>query len=299
MKGGSINLIDGAHLDSTLDVTNGGSWDGFGSVAGKVTASNGAFTVSDGANLTASSGVSVKASGSLAGSGTITGSVNYTSNANSNFGGDIAGANSTLSVNTTAKLELSGVNTYRGATTVSQGTLLVSGALQNTASLAISGGATVELAASNAINNAAPITLTNATFKVDSNVTENLGDLTIGEGNSTLQLGDGGTIVKFADSSMNVWNGTLTILNWNGSSDGNGSDQIFFGDSAILTAYQLADITFKFGTADGIGFESVGATQLSNGEVVALAVPEPQTWTMLVGAMGVLLIFRRRGFCSR
>jgi autotransporter-associated beta strand protein len=188
---------------------------------------------------------------------------------------------------------LSATSGYTGATTVSGGTLIVSGALSATASLSVSNGATLELAANNALNAAAPLTLAAGTLQTLANQVQSLGNLTIGTGASTLTLGLTGSILNFADSSTNTWTGTLAITNWNGSRGGSGSDQIFIGSSADLTLAQLADITFTNGTVNGISFASSPATQLADGEIVA-AIPEPGTWAMLLSGIGALAVWQRR-----
>ncbi len=188
---------------------------------------------------------------------------------------------------------LSATSGYTGATTVSGGTLIVSGALSATASLSVSNGATLELAANNALNAAAPLTLAAGTLQTLANQVQSLGNLTIGTGASTLTLGLTGSILNFADSSTNTWTGTLAITNWNGSRAGSGSDQIFIGSSADLTLAQLADITFTNGTVNGISFASSPATQLADGEIVA-AIPEPGTWAMLLTGIGALAVWQRR-----
>jgi autotransporter-associated beta strand protein len=76
--GGIINLSNPGNITGTLDV-NGGNWNGSGTVAGAVTASSGTFTIGTGANLTATSGVTVASTAKLAGQGTITGAVQFTS----------------------------------------------------------------------------------------------------------------------------------------------------------------------------------------------------------------------------
>jgi hypothetical protein len=115
-----------------------------------------------------------------------------------------------------------------------------------------------------------------------------------------LTLGATGSIIDFADSSANApnWTGTLAINDWNGASLGGGSDQVFIGSTADLTAGQLADITFVNGTEDGNSFTSMGATQLANGEIVA-AVPEPDTLAMMLAGTAMLGVWQRRRRTSR
>ena len=191
---------------------------------------------------------------------------------------------------------LTNADSYTGSTTVSAGTLVVSGSLTGTTGVSVTGG-TLQLAANNALNTAGRITLGGGTLQTLANQTQsNLSDLTVTSGSSTLTLGSTGSILNFADSSANTWTGTLAISNWNGSSTGGGSDQIFIGNSShLLTPQQLADITFINGTVDGNPFTTDGAAQLSTGEIVAIAtVPEPATWGMMLSGAGMLALLRRR-----
>ena len=187
-------------------------------------------------------------------------------------------------------------NPYTGTTTVNGGTLVVSGSLTGTTAVSVNNsGSVLELGAPNALNNAVTLTLNNGTFDANGK-SETIASLT-STGNSTLDLGIGATsILHFANSSAQSWSGSLTILDWNGSSTGGGSNELFFGSNASgLTAGQIAMISFLNPTIDGVTETgSFDATLLSDGELVATAVPEPGTWAMLVSASGLLLLIRRR-----
>jgi len=174
---------------------------------------------------------------------------------------------------------------------VNSGTLEVSGSLSGTASVSVN-NATLSLAASNALYQGAPITLSTGVLQVFAAENEALGNLTLGAGASNLTLGGSSDTITFADSSANTWSGTLTINDWSGLSVGGGTDEIFIGSSADLSPAQLADITFLNGTVNGQAFGTAEAIQLSDGELVA-AVPEPGTWEMLLGGLCVLVVCRR------
>jgi autotransporter-associated beta strand protein len=79
-------------------------------------------------------------------------------------------------------LTLSGADSYTGGTTVSAGTLDVTGSLSKTISLFGSGsGSTIELASNDDINHAARVTLgSGSTLQILANLTETMSDLTRG-----------------------------------------------------------------------------------------------------------------------
>jgi hypothetical protein len=75
-------------------------------------------------------------------------------------------------------------------------------------------------------------------------------------------------VVHFANSSSVVWSNqqTLLIANWNGSANGGGQHQVYFGsDSSGLTAQQLSQIQFKSPNGQS---GNVPAQILSTGEIV-------------------------------
>jgi hypothetical protein len=83
--------------------------------------------------------------------------------------------------------------------------------------------------------------------------------------NGTISLGGSSPVVRFADSSALNWdaNSRLTIDGWSGSSTGNGSTQIYFGNSSGgLTPAQLSQIVFS------VGPNLYSAKILSTGEIV-------------------------------
>ena len=306
---GAINLGSTGSIGGTLGVT-GGNWNGLGTVAGQVTSSSGNFNIGSGANLTASTGVNVTGGtiSSTDSTGTITGSVNYTSSASSTFNGVIAGSGNTLTLNNpAAMLTLGGTNTYTGATTITSGTLVagVTNALKNTASVTVNNTGTLMLGASGAINSAASVTLAGGTFNAQGNSqgsadptpstgapTAGLGALTLSQ-SSTLDFGtsSSNSVIAFAASGAQSWNGTLTILDWNGvigspdTTPGAGQDALYIGSdntSASLTGTQLGEIQFD------IGNSVYGAGQAADGEIFALGtnpVPEPST---VFGAVALL-----------
>lgn len=181
-------------------------------------------------------------------------------------------------------------NTYTGATTVSGGTLELAKSSGVTSiagsAITVNSGGTLLLASNNQINNAANLTLNSGILSTGESVgySETLGTLTL-SGTSSIDLGTAAHLLQFANSSAlsGSWSGTLTINGWTGIPETSGtSGQIFFGNNASgLTSGQLAMISFT-----GFG---PGAMLLTSGELVPVAVPEPETILaalLIAGAVG-------------
>ena len=111
----------------------------------------------------------------------------------------------------------------------------------------------------------------------DSSITvgpgsQQLGELQLSTGgstNSTFTLSSGASALRFANSSSLAWSSgaMLIISNWNGSTSGGGSQQIFFGsDNTALTSQQLSQIRFQ--NPAGFVPGSYPATILASGEIV-------------------------------
>lgn len=106
---------------------------------------------------------------------------------------------------------------------------------------------------------------------VERTAGEQLGQLQLGSGtnSSSLNLPSGACVLRFADSSAIVWatGGRLTIQNWSGSTNGGGSQRVFFGTSASgMTAQQLSQV--QFSNPAGLAIGTYSARILSDGEVV-------------------------------
>ena len=237
------------------------------------------------AGLTGTSGTTIRNHTSTSATLTITSGTN-------SFSGKIidTGTGSTSLVNAGGTLTLShAANDFKGSTTVSAGTLLVSGGLTATSGIIVSGGM-MSLGASEALNNAASLTLSGGTFSTGATTgfNETLGTLDLNTAASlTLALGTGVHTLTFANSSAIDWTGsTLTITGWTGTAGSSGTaGKIFFGSNASgLTAGQLSQINFS-------GYSN-GATILSTGEIVA--VPEPSTWALLAFSLTSVVVLRRR-----
>jgi type VI secretion system secreted protein VgrG len=265
------------------------------------TASNSGITIENGAGLTTiSTDLVLKGSSQ-------TMAVNNAAGLriNGSISGDIG-----LTKTGTGILTLAATNTYTGTTTVSGGTLKAdaAGALGATSSIVINSGGTLLLsqsgsATTNRINDSSTMTLNGGTFNTGglsernlagSVVTPGIGAVTL-LSSSIIDMGNGASVLAFANSSAQVWTGTLTILNWSGSSlTGGGTDQLFFGtDSSGLTDTQLAQIAFYSDAGDT--FLGTGRFIGDGGEVV---VPEPSTWLAGALVLGFIGFTQRRRLTS-
>ena len=262
---------------------------------------NGATTINSGATLQLGNGAT-GGDGTISSSNGITdnGTLIYNRFGDLTSGVAITGTGGVVKIGAGIEL-LSANNNYTGGTSVTAGTLEVSGQLSGTVSVSVSNNATLELASNNTLNGFAHLSLSAGTLQVVASENQYLGDLTVGAGVSTLSLGATGDILNFLDSSANTWTGTLAITNWNGNGadlGGGGSDQILFTEAngttpAFLTSAELADISFVNPTIDGVAHTSTyGAVQLADGELVA-AIPEPGTWAMMLAGAGMLFVLRR------
>ncbi len=120
--------------------------------------------------------------------------------------------------------------------------------------------------------------------------------------NGTISLGNQPLVLRFVDSSPLNWdsNSRLTIEGWSGSYFGNGSNQIYIGNtSGGLTPSQLSQVRFLNPVGSPPGYYD--ARLLSNGEVVPVSAAALQssrsgerlvlTWTgnyQLLSATNVL-----------
>ncbi len=258
-SGRILNLAGG-----TLDATSGDIAVGNGTNKLAVNI-NGDFTFGGTNSLNLGTGATTL--GTAAGT-TRTITANGTTNALT-LGGVIANGTTANSLKKagTGTLILGGANTFDGLTTVSGGTL--------------------RIAAGERIANASDLVLDGGTFDTGG-FTESM-DLLALSNSSAIEFGAGTSIVNFTALGTFDTTKTLQLLGWSGLDTGSGTDQLFVGASAALSASELAAIQFVNPTNYLPG--TYGATQLSSGEIVI--VPEPASLGLLAMA-GMGLLRRRR-----
>jgi fibronectin-binding autotransporter adhesin len=198
-----------------------------------------------------------------------------------------------LSKTTSGTATLSGANSYSGATSVSEGTLeaTVDGALGSTSAVNINGGTLLLKksggGSSTIVNDSAAFTLNGGILKLEDDITEQVGTLTLSS-SSTIDLNALGTI-KFAASSLASWtNGAvLSIHNWVLD-----SATVYFGNSASgLGGGQPAAGQILLYSGAGTGL--LGTAELdSNGQLIT-PIPEPGTVAVVV-LLGLFLAWRER-----
>lgn len=263
--------------------TNGAIGSGFLTVSGG-TFSSGSYTQSVGA-------VTLD-SGAITGSGTITGT-SY-SVLSGSISATLAGS-AALTKSSAGTVTLSGSNSYTGATVISGGSLVLGNtggpAISQSSGITVTNSSQLVLGASNQIGDSVPLILGGGTLLTGDSTTgyaDDLGTLTL-SANSTIDLGSSTTtrnLVFDASNAISWTSGqTLTIANWQGTTNGGTYGRIYFGsDSNGLTSSQLAQISFD------ISGTLYGAKILSTGELVIgdpVPIPEPRVY---LGA-AVLVLF--------
>ena len=217
--------------------------------------------------------------------------------------GGISGSGGAIK-NGTGTLDLSGSNSFTGATTVNSGTLeaAAANALGSTSSVVVNTGGSLLVTAGNSINNAAGLTLAGGTLTMNGTFNESLGALTLAA-NSIIDLeGFDGTLTF---SGLGDWsaNTTLSITNWSGVNkygtpvgSGVANRHVVFANTTGLNSY-LDRISFYSGDF-GQGFAGTAfQIGLNPGPAEIAPVPEPETWVtaviLIVGGL-VWMIRRQR-----
>lgn len=225
-------------------------------------------------------------------------------------------ATSGLTKTGSGTLELAAANTYSGATTVSAGTLLVSGSIASSAAT-IQTGATLALAS----GTAGSVTIDSGAFLAGSGTVGNTtvnGTLAIGNSPGTLTLSDGatltlgsGSVSNFEFTSSGFGLGTYDLVA--GTAGGSPESVIFNGTlnlaftgtgytagTDVVRIFDLTSLSGSFTSINVTGLDTFGLTAEFNAttgyiSLVTSTVPEPSTFALLGGAASLLLAnFRRR-----
>ncbi len=298
--------LGGGMIVGDLTFSNNASVSADSTVTGLVTSNSGTFTIGSGANLTAG-GLNVTGGTIAADSGTstIASSVNYTSGSSSTFAGVIAGTGNTLTMNAAATtLTLSGVSTYTGATNVTAGSLVVNGSISNSVLTTVSSGATI--AGSGTVG---AITVQSGGFINPGNspgildtgdytqvglYTAEIEGLTAGNlaGNhdqinvtGTVNIAGGSLSTLF--STFTPVNGNMIFILLNDGTDAITGTYTGLAQGAVAATYSGFDWQISYTADSGTG------AFLGGNDIALMAVPEPNV-AALLGALGGILLFRRR-----
>ena len=287
----------------------------------------GLTTINTGATLQLGNGTSGN-DGSIASTSGITnnGSLIYNPFGNLSSGAPISGNGSVTKIGPGSQI-LSGNNSYLGATTVTAGTLIVSGSLTGTSAATVAANSNLEVDGS--LNNSIPVTVSGELSGSGSVGPVTGTAATLAPGLSTITNADAGTLTANGAVSLDA-NSTFSIRLGASSSD---QLAVASGDLVTLAGanLQLVDdpdfaqqfVGFIYVIVNG-GTASIGniSGQFAQGSQITdphgdvfnilynvdasgdagagsdvdlqlVAIPEPGTWAMIVAGMGMLCVWQR------
>jgi autotransporter-associated beta strand protein len=313
--GSGILVLSGANTYSGGTTLQSGSiviGHANGAGAGAITQSSGSSLLrfdTTGTIANAMSLYNVSATQNVTLSGAITANnVTYdiASGVTTTISGNISGNGGTTK-NGSGTVILSGNNSNTGVTTINSGTLRANSpnAAGSTSEVIVNNGGSFLVAATDAINDSANVTLAGGTLAVTGTINENVGLLTL-SANSVIDLAAFTGTLRF--SGVGSWsnNANLAIWNWNGINsygtpvgDGANTRHVVFTDSTGLGSY-LERISFYSGS--GTGFSGSGFEEgFSGGGTEIIAVPEAEAWVTaaLICIIGAFHRLRGKGKVKR
>jgi autotransporter-associated beta strand protein len=204
--------------------------------------------------------------------------------------GTISGSGG-VTKNGTGTLTLTGNNTFTGNTTINSGTLRAgaANALGDTGEVVVNSGGSLLIAASEAIDNAANVTLNGGTMKFEGSVTETLGVFSL-SANSTIDMGMGSVWLQFSGLSaqmqydLKIYNYTLY------------SDYLYFVDVPDVSA-SLSHIQFYSDNGSSLIGSSFIENSFGPSPYHVRPVPEPETYAtaaLLLLGLGIYAYRRRQ-----
>jgi hypothetical protein len=175
---------------------------------------------------------------------------------------------------TTSNTTISNSATFTVGNGTSAAALVLNGGSHSFANgLAISNNATLQLGASNVLNDTTTLTLSGGSFQAGG-FSDTVGAMTLTNSTTSfLDFGSGTSVLLFSGITANT--GTLAITNWSF-----GSDSLRFTSNADLLASSF--------TING------GSASILNQGTYYEVVPEPSTWALLAFSLTAVLVLHRR-----
>jgi fibronectin-binding autotransporter adhesin len=286
LSGNNTFTGDTRILDGALAIGTGASTNALGVGSDLFISSLGMLAVSGNVSVSSLQGAGAGDAGTVELSSNSVLTVNGAGKTMTMAGNIIGDGGLRLAGNAATVLTLSGDNSFQRNTFINAGTLVLAGeggnqALRSTAAVSVASGAKLLLQTSNQVRDFAGVTLSGGTIQRGSGVSEVFGNLSLTTA-SFLDFGTGdvGTLRfgTYTPSSL------LTVQNF---LPGN---KLQFGST--LTEAQLTNPSlFSFSSSFTTGTES--------GFFTITAIPEPSTYVVAAGLLGMLLWSQRRRLVRR